>query len=60
MQENNRDQIEKDLQQIADMLLLNGTLNARGWCMERWGLLFSFFIMQSLQVMICLLITQWL
>ena len=43
MSENNTIQIKKDLQQITDMLLLNGTLTeCPGWYMVRWESLFSF------------------
>ncbi len=44
MQENNRDQIEKDLQQIADMLLLNGTLTeCPGLVHGKMGIAIFFF-----------------
>ena len=58
MSENNTIQIKKDLQQITDMLLLNGTLTE---CpgLVRCESLFSFFIMHNIQIICCLLIMLW-
>jgi len=51
MSENNTIQIKKDLQQITDMLLLNGTLTeCPGLVHGKMGIAIFFFIMHNIQI----------
>ena len=56
MSENNTIQIKKDLQQITDMLLLNGTLTeCPGLVHGKMGIA----ILHNIQIICCLLIMLW-
>ena len=60
MSENNTIQIKKDLQQITDMLLLNGTLTeCPGLVHGKMGIAIFFFHYAQLQIICCLLIMLW-
>ena len=67
MQENYLIQIKKDLQQITNMLILNGTLTeCPGLVHGKIGIAifffhypFSFFIMHNIQTICCLRTMRW-